>query len=190
MKMTGAQTQMLKGIITNPDHPELQGTFKQGNFWIVTDGFSCFYFSKKPNLPNCQGVDKDLLQYLDIPVSAKTQKVPDIDFMVRIKNISNGNKRRPFPYELDKDVNLFVNPYYMLRIMKILPGAMRMFYSTRVKPVIFVGDDDNYALLNSIRHDGNSPYINHEGELINPNLGEEIIKEEDECNSIKTVMSM
>lgn len=190
MKMTGAQTQMLKGIITNPDHPELQGTFKQGSFWIVTDGFSCFYFSKKPNLPNCQGVDKDLLQYLDIPASAKTQRVPDIDFMVRIKNIPNGNKRRPFPYELDKDVNLFVNPYYMLRIMKILPSAMRMFYSTRVKPVVFVGDDDNYALLNPIRYAGISPYINHEGELINPNLGEEIIKEEDECNSIKTVTSM
>ena len=78
----------------------------------------------------------------------------------------------------------------MLRTMKILPGATRMFYSTQVKPVIFIGDDDNYALLNPIRYDGISPYINHEGELINPNLGEEIIKEEDECNSIETVASM
>lgn len=186
MGLTGAQTLMLKGLITNPDHPELQGTFKQGSFWIVTDGMTCLYLNKKPNLPTCQGVDVDLAHYLDIPVSAKSQRVPDIDFMVKVRNVSGKNTRRPFPYELDKEVNLFVNPYYMLRIMKILPGAMRMFYTTRVKPIVFVGDDNNYAILNPIRYNGNSPYINHEGELINPNLGEEIIKEEDECNSIET----
>lgn len=190
MKMTGSQVQMLKGLITNPNHPELQGTFKQGKFWIVTDGISCFYFTKKPNLPESQGVDKDLLQYFDAPVSAKMQRVPDIDFMVKVRNISGKNTRRPFPYELDKSIYLFVNPYYMLRIMKLLPGAMRMFYTTRLKPIIFMDEDGNYAVLNPIRHDGNAPYINHEGELINPNLGEEIIKEEDECNSIETVVSV
>ena len=173
MKMTGAQVQMLKGIIKNPDLPQLQGTFKQGNYWIVTDRISVFYLSKKPNLPECQGVDRDLLQLLDIPASAKTQKLPEIDFMVDIKNKSHENQRKPFPYEIDKDVELFVNPYYMLRIMKILPGVNRIFYTTWTKPILFTGDDNNYALLYAIRFNKNLPYINHEGELITPDLGEE-----------------
>lgn len=172
---------MLKGLITNPYQPQIQGTFKQGSFWIATDGFTCLYFNKKPNIPTCQGVDADLLHYLDIPVSARLQHVPDIDFMVGVKNKSHTNKRSPFPYELDKSIGLFVNPYYMLRIMKLLPDVTSIFYTSPSSPIVFVGFGDDYGMLLPVKHGFNSPYINHEGELINPNLGEEIIKEENDA---------
>ncbi len=190
MKMTGAQTQMLKGIITNPNHPELQGTFKQDKFWIVTDTYSCLYLTKKPNLPVCQGVDKNLLEYLDIPVSAKEQRLPDIDFMIGVQNKASCKRKHILPYELDAKMGLYVNPRFVVRIMKILPDVTSIFYTSPNSPIVFVGFCDDYGMLLPVKHGFNSPYINHEGELINPNLGEEIIKEEDECNSIETVVSM
>ena len=80
MGLTGAQTLMLKGLITNPDHPEFQGVFKQGDFWIATDRMSIFYLKKKPNLPICQGCDQNLVDLLDTPLSAReTERTKALD---------------------------------------------------------------------------------------------------------------
>ena len=190
MKMTGAQTQMLKGIITNPNRPELQGVFKQGDFWIATDRMSIFYLKKKPNLPICQGCDQNLVDLLDTPLSAREIKLPSIDFMVGVQNKASCERKHILPYELDAKAKVFISPKFMVRMMKVLPDVTVAICTTPKKPIVFYGFGDDYGVIFPMMHSDNSPYINHEGELINPNLGEEIIKEEDECNSIKTVMSM
>ncbi len=190
MKMTGSQVQMLKGLITNPNQPQFQGTFKQGNYWIVTDGFTCLYFKGKPDLPICQGVDTNMFQFIDLPVSVKSKLLPDIKFVAEVKKLSGTNKRKSFPYEIDSTTHVRVNPAFLWRMMKLLPKAQRVFYTTRNKQIVIMDGDDNYGMLMPIRYDENAPYINEQGELINPNLGEEIIKEEDECNSIETVTSV
>ena len=190
MKMTGAQTQMLKGIITNPDHPELQGTFKQGSFWIATDRMSIFYLKKKPNLPICQGCDQNLVDLLDTPLSAREIKLPSIDFMVGVQNKASCERKHILPYELDAKAKVFINSKFMVRMMKVLPDVTVAICTTSKKPIVFHGFGDDYGVIFPMIHSDNSPYINHEGELINPNLGEEIIKEEDECNSIETVTSV
>ena len=190
MGLTGVQTLILKGLITNPDHPEFQGIFKQGDFWIATDRMSIFYLKKKPNLPICQGCDQNLVDLLDTPLSAREIKLPSIDFMVGVQNKASCERKHILPYELDAKAKVFINPKFMVRMMKVLPDVNTAIYTTSKKPIVFCGFDDGYGVIFPMIHSDNSPYINHEGELINPNLGEEIIKEEDECNSIETVTSM
>lgn len=181
---------MLKGLITNPNQPQFQGTFKQGKYWIVTDMFTCLFLKEKPPLPTCQGVDKDMFQFIDLPVSAKSKLLPDIKFIAEVKKLSGKNSRKPFAYEIDSTAHVRVNPAYLWRMMKLLPKAKRVFYTTRNKQIVTMDDEENYGMLMPIRYDKNAPYINEQGELINPNLGEEIIKEEDECNSIEKVTSV
>ena len=110
--------------------------------------------------------------------------------MVGVQNKASCERKHILPYELDAKAKLFINPKFMVRMMKVLPDVNTAIYTTPKKPIVFYGLGDDYGVVFPMIHSDNSPYINHEGELINPNLGEEIIKEEDECNSIKTVMSM
>ena len=178
MGMTKSQIRMLNRLVENTTASQFQGTFKQDEYWIVTDNFICLYLKEKPDLPICQGVDINMFQFIDLSSSAKTKRLPDIDFVEKVKKLSSASSREPFSYEIDTDTHVRVNPCYLWQMMKILPNARNMFYTVCNKQIVIMDDEGNYGMLMPIRYDKNAIYINEQGELINPNLGEEIKQEE------------
>ena len=178
MGMTKSQIQMLNRLVKNTPASQLQGTFKQGEYWIVTDTFICLYLKEKPDLPICQGVDTNMFRFIDLPSCAKTKRLPDIDFVKKVKKLSSASGCQHFSYEIDTDTHVRVNPCYLWQMMKILPNARNMFYTVCNKQIVVMDDEGNYGMLVPIRYDKNAIYINEQGELINPNLGEEIKQEE------------
>lgn len=168
-----------------PD-PELQGTFKRGKDWIVTNGVIVLYFGEKPDLPIVEGKDYDFNDILDMPLGCHDVPPPNIDVLKQIvkeAKYKGEDGITYLPYEIFP--NVFVNPKLLLDMLKIFPKTYMINWESGWRPIVFIDDDidspDNYGALFTIRKDVHTPYISLiDGEygIINPNMGEKIKQEE------------
>lgn len=165
--------------------PELQGTFKRGDDWIVTDTVRVLYLGEKPDLPEVEGTDYDFHDILDMPLGCYDSEPPSIDLIKRIvAEAKYTEKGRTYylPYEIFP--NVFVNPKLLLDMLKIFPKLYMINWESGWRPIVFIDDDidspDNYGALFTIRKDIHAPYISIKDEIIdvvNPNMGEYIKQE-------------
>lgn len=166
--------------------PELQGTFKRGTDWIVTDTIRVLFFKEKPDLPEVVGTDYDFNDILYLPLGCESSEVPNINIVKQIvkeAKYSDKNGVHYLSYEIFP--NVFVNPNLLLSMLKIFPKTWQIEWESGWRPIIFDDDDidspDNCGALFTIRKDVHTPYISlvdGEYEIINPNTGEEIKQEE------------
>lgn len=166
--------------------PELQGTFKRGTDWIVTDTVRVLFFKEKPDLPEVVGTDYDFNDILDMPLGCCDAPPPNVNVLKQIvkeAKYKGEDGITYLPYEIFP--NVFVNPKLLLDMLKIFPKTWQIEWESGWRPIIFDDDDidspDNYGALFTIRKDVHTPYISSiDGEygIINPNMGEEIKQEE------------
>lgn len=177
---------LIEQVAQSSSYPELQGTFKRGKDWIVTNGVIVLYFKEKPDLPIVEGKDYDFNDILDMPLGCHDAPPPNIDVLKQIvKEAKYKDKDRItyLPYEIFP--NVFVNPKLLLDMLKIFPKTYMINWESGWRPIIFIDDDidspDNYGALFTIRKDVHMPYISLiDGGygIINPDMGEEIKQEE------------
>lgn len=177
---------LIEQVAKSSIRPELQGTFKRGKDWIVTNGISVLFFKEKPDLPIVEGMDYDYDDILDMPLGCHDAPPPDIDVLKRVVKEAKYKGRNGvtfLPYEVFP--NIFVNPKLLLDMVKIFPKLCVINYTDGWRPIVFIDDDidspDNYGALFTIRKDVHTPYISLvDGEygIVNPNMGEKIKQEE------------
>lgn len=177
---------LIEQVAKSSIYPELQGTFKRGENWIVTNGISVLFFKEKPDLPIVKGKDYDYDSILDMPLDCCDAPPPDVNVLKQIvkeAKYEGEDGVTYLPYEVFP--NIFVNPKLLLDMVKIFPKLYAINYTDGWRPIVFIDDDidspDNYGALFTIRKDLHMPYISlvdGEYEIINPNMGEEIKQEE------------
>ena len=177
---------LIEQVAKSSIYPELQGTFKCGKNWIVTNGIIVLYFKEKPDLPIVEGKDYDFNDILDMPLGCHDAPPPNIDVLKQIVKEAKYECEDGItylPYEVFP--NVFVNPKLLLDMVKIFPKLYAINYTDGWRPIVFIDDDidspDNYGALLTIRKDVHMPYISlvdGKYEIINPNMGEEIKQEE------------
>lgn len=117
-------------------HPMLEGMFENKDKYgetkyCVCDGFVAIRFNEKPLLPEIDekwhGQEMQLEQIVRKPVFGKEIKLPDIsELKVYIKTHKikeKDNPKKVVDYLLDEELNLWVNPQYLLNAMECLPDC-------------------------------------------------------------------
>lgn len=181
-----ARMKLIEQVAKVAPIPELQGTFKRGSDWIVTDTVRVLFLREKPDLPEVEGTDYDFKDILYTSLDCCDSEPPSIDIIrqviVEAKYTEKG-KTYYLPYEIFP--NVFVNPKLLLDMLKIFPKTYMINWESGWRPIVFVDDDidspDNCGALFTIRKDVHAPYVSYKDgmiDVVNPNMGE-YIKQED-----------
>lgn len=126
---------MLEGMFTNQ-------TRDGSTLYCVCDGFVAIRFNKKPLLPEIDekwhGQEMQL-EYIVKPMDgSKEIKLPDIsELKVYIKTHKIKEKNNPkkvADYLLDEELNLWVNPQYLLNAMECLPDC-KAYAANSISPI-------------------------------------------------------
>ena len=75
---------LIEQVAKSSIYPELQGTFKRGKNWIVTNGISVLFFKEKPDLPIVKGKDYDYESILDMSLGCCDAPPPDVNVLKQI----------------------------------------------------------------------------------------------------------
>ncbi len=122
--------------------------------YCVCDGFVAIRFNEKPLLSEIDekyhGQEMQLEQIVKSMDSSKEIKLPDIgELKVYIKTHKIKEKNNPkkvADYLLDEELNLWVNPQYLLNAMECLPGC-KAYAANRISPIYFKAENGDGVVM-------------------------------------------
>lgn len=142
---------MLMGMFTNQ-------TRDGSTLYCVCDGFVAIRFNEKPLLPEIDekyhGQEMQLEQIVKKPNFSKEISLPDIsELKVYIKTHKIKEKHNPkkvADYLLDEELNLWVNPQYLLNAMECLPDC-KAYVANSISP-IYVTAENGDGCVCPVKH--------------------------------------
>ena len=139
--------------------PMLAGTFTNqtrdgSTLYCVCDSFVAIRFNKKPLLPEIDekyhGQEMQLEQIVKPMDGSKEIALPDIgELKVYIKTHKIKEKNNPkkvADYLLDEELNLWINPQYLLNAMECLPDC-KAYAANRISPVYFKAENGDGVVM-------------------------------------------
>lgn len=132
---------MLEGMFTNQ-------TRDGSTLYCVCDGFVAIRFNEKPLLPEIDekyhGQEMQLEQIVRPIYDSEEITLPDIgELKVYIKTHKikeKNNDKKVADYLLDEELNLWVNPQYLLNAMECLPNC-KAYAANRISPIYFKAEN-------------------------------------------------
>ena len=142
---------LLAGMFTNQ-------TRDGSTLYCVCDGFVAIRFNEKPFLPEIDekyhGQEMQLEQIVKPMDGSKEIALPDIsELKVYIKTHKIKEKNNPkkvADYLLDEELNLWVNPQYLLNAMECLPDC-KAYAANRISP-IYVKAENGDGVVMPVNH--------------------------------------
>lgn len=135
------RSSVLEGMFTNQ-------TRDGSTLYCVCDGYVAIRFNEKPLLPEIDskyhGQEMQLEQIVKPMDGSKEIALPDIsELKVYIKTHKIKEKNNPkkvADYLLDEELNLWVNPQYLLNAMECLPDC-KAYAANRISPIYFKAEN-------------------------------------------------
>lgn len=142
---------MLEGMFTNQ-------TRDGSTLYCVCDGFVVIRFNEKLLLPEIDekwhGQEIQLEQIVRPIYDSEEITLPDIgELKVYIKTHKIKKKNNPkkvADYLLDDELNLWVNPQYLLNAMECLPGC-KAYAANKISPIYFKAENGDGVVM-PVRH--------------------------------------
>ena len=139
--------------------PMLAGTFTNqtrdgSTLYCVCDSYVAIRFNEKPLLPEIDskyhGQEMQLEQIVKPMDGSKEITLPDIsELKVYIKTHKIKEKNNPkkvADYLLDEELNLWVNPQYLLNAMECLPDC-KAYAANRISPIYFKAENGDGVVM-------------------------------------------
>lgn len=122
--------------------------------YCVCDGFVAIRFNEKPLLPEIDkkwhGQEMQLEQIVKPMDGSKEINLPDIsELKVYIKTHKIKEKNNPknvADYLLNEELNLWVNPQYLLNAMECLPDC-KAYAANRISPIYFKAENGDGVVM-------------------------------------------
>ena len=138
---------MLEGMFTNQ-------TRDDSTLYCVCDSYVAIRFNEKQLLPEIDekwhGQEMQLEQIVKPMDSSKEIALPDIsEIKVYIKTHKIKEKNNPkkvADYLLDEELNLWVNPQYLLNAMECLPDC-KAYAVNRISPIYFKAENGDGVVM-------------------------------------------
>ena len=138
---------LLAGMFTNQ-------TKDDSTLYCVCDSFVAIRFNKKPLLPEIDekwhGQEMQLEQIVKPMDGSKEISLPDIgELKVYIKTHKIKEKNNPkkvADYLLNEELNLWVNPQYLLNAMECLPDC-KAYAANRVSPIYLKAENGDGVVM-------------------------------------------
>ena len=138
---------MLEGMFTNQ-------TIDGSTLYCVCDSYVAIRFNEKPLLPEIDekyhGQEMQLEQIVKPMDGSKEIALPDIgELKVYIKTHKIKEKNNPkkvADYLLDEELNLWVNPQYLLNAMECLPDC-KAYAANRISPIYFKAENGDGVVM-------------------------------------------
>ena len=138
---------MLEGMFTNQ-------TRDGSTLYCVCDSYVAIRFNEKPFLPEIDekyhGQEMQLEQIVKPMDGSKEITLPDIsELKVYIKTHKIKEKNNPKKVEdylLDEELNLWVNPQYLLNAMECLPDC-KAYAANRISPIYFKAENGDGVVM-------------------------------------------
>ena len=138
---------MLEGMFTNQ-------TRDGSTLYCVCDGVVAIRFNEKPLLPEIDekyhGQEMQLEQIVKPMEGSKEIALPDIsELKVYIKTHKIKEKNNPkkvADYLLNEELNLWVNPQYLLNAMECLPDC-KAYAANRISPIYFKSENGDGVVM-------------------------------------------
>lgn len=138
---------LLAGMFTNQ-------TRDGSTLYCVCDSYVAIRFNEKPFLPEIDskyhGQEMQLEQIVKPMNGSKEINLPDIsELKVYIKTHKIKEKNNPkkvADYMLDKELNLWVNPQYLLNAMECLPDC-KAYAANRISPIYFKAENGDGVVM-------------------------------------------
>ena len=139
---------MLEGMFTNQ-------TRDGSTLYCVCDSYVAIRFNEKPFLPEIDekyhGQEMQLEQIVKPMDGSKEIALPDIsELKVYIKTHkikkTKTNQAGVEPYLLDEELNLWVNPQYLLNAMECLPDC-KAYAANRISPIYFKAENGDGVVM-------------------------------------------
>lgn len=139
--------------------PMLAGTFTNqtrdgSTLYCVCDSYVAIRFNEKPLLPEIDskyhGQEMQLEQIVKPMDGSKEITLPDIgELKVYIKTHKIKEKNNPkkvADYLLDEELNLWINPQYLLNAMECLPDC-KAYAANRISPIYFKAENGDGVVM-------------------------------------------
>lgn len=141
------RSSMLAGMFTNQ-------TRDGSTLYCVCDGYVAIRFNDKPLLPEIDskyhGQEMQLEQIVKPMDGSKEIDLPDIgELKVYIKTHKIKEKNNPkkvADYLLNEELNLWVNPQYLLNAMECLPDC-KAYAANRISPIYFKAENGDGVVM-------------------------------------------
>lgn len=138
---------LLEGMFTNQ-------TRDGSTLYCVCDGYVAIRFNEKPLLPEIDskyhGQEMQLGQIVKPMNGSKEIVLPDIsELKVYIKTHKIKEKNNPkkvADYLLNEELNLWVNPQYLLNAMECLPDC-KAYAANRISPIYFKAENGDGVVM-------------------------------------------
>ena len=138
---------LLAGMFTNQTRDGL-------TLYCVCDSYVAIRFNEKPLLPEIDekyhGQEMQLEQIVKPMDGSKEIAMPDIsELKVYIKTHKIKEKNNPkkvADYLLDEELNLWVNPQYLLNAMECLPDC-KAYAANRISPIYFKAENGDGVVM-------------------------------------------
>ena len=138
---------MLEGMFTNQ-------TRDGSTLYCVCDSYVAIRFNEKPLLPEIDekyhGQEMQLEQIVKPMDGSKEIALPDIsELKVYIKTHKikeKNNDKKVADYLLDDELNLWVNPQYLLNAMECLPDC-KAYAANRISPIYFKAENGDGVVM-------------------------------------------
>lgn len=139
--------EVLIGMFTNQ-------TRDGSTLYCVCDGYVAIRFNEKPLLPEIDkkwhGQEMQLEQIVKPMDGSKEINLPDIsELKVYIKTHKIKEKNNPknvVDYLLNEELNLWVNPQYLLNAMECLPDC-KAYAANRISPIYFKAENGDGVVM-------------------------------------------
>ena len=138
---------MLEGMFTNQ-------TKDGSTLYCVCDGFVAIRFNEKPFLPDIDskyhGQEMNLEYVVNPTDGSKEIALPDLsELKIYIKTHKINEKNNPkkvADYLLNEELNLWVNPQYLLNAMECLPDC-KAYAEDRISPIYFKAENGDGVVM-------------------------------------------
>ena len=138
---------MLEGMFTNQ-------TKDGSTLYCVCDGYVAIRFNEKPLLPEIDekwhGQEMNLGYVVNPTDGSKEIALPDIrELKIYIKTHKINEKNNPkkvADYLLNEELNLWVNPQYLLNAMECLPDC-KAYAEDRISPIYFKAENGDGVVM-------------------------------------------
>ena len=138
---------MLEGMFTNQ-------TKDGSTLYCVCDGFVAIRFNEKPFLPEIDskyhGQEMNLEYVVNPTDGSKEIALPDLsELKIYIKTHKINEKNNPkkvADYLLNEELNLWVNPQYLLNAMECLPDC-KAYAANRISPIYFKAENGDGVVM-------------------------------------------
>ena len=138
---------LLEGMFTNQ-------TRDGSTLYCVCDSYVAIRFNEKPLLPEIDekyhGQEMQLEQIVKPMDGSKEIALPDIgELKVYIKTHKikeKNNPRKVADYMLNEELNLWVNPQYLLNAMECLPDC-KAYAANRISPIYFKAENGDGVVM-------------------------------------------